>query len=119
MEHSRAKILGPGLGEKVNDLRASLKASLEMVRHLAVELHSSAMFNGNSNHTTRSYRTCKSWICIDARRMIDNMTSEIPELRHNPYALRQYRKNLRELQRKIRTPMQPVVSESLLSQRSD
>jgi hypothetical protein len=109
----------PGLGDKVNELRGRLAASAKLVSSLAAELHSSALFHNNANHSAASWRKCKSWICNDAREFIDKLTTEIPELQYNPHALRQYRANVRRLQKAIQTPMQPVVAESLLNQRSD
>lgn len=105
-------IKGPGLGDKVNELRGHLRTSAKLISSLAAELHSSARFHGNSNHDTPSWQKCKSWLCNDARQFITQMTAEIPELRHNPHALRQYKTNLRKLQKAIQTPMQPVVAES-------
>jgi Asp-tRNA(Asn)/Glu-tRNA(Gln) amidotransferase B subunit len=103
MEHSRATIKGPGLGEKVNELRDHLKASIKLVSSLAAELHSSARFHNNSNHDTTSWKKCKSWLCNDARHFIEQLETEIPELKHNPHALRQYRTNLRKLQKAIKS----------------
>lgn len=111
--NGRAVITGIGNGGKVLVLRDHLRASAKLIESLAAELHSSARFHGNSNHDTPTYRKCKSWRCVAAIKFVASLYTEIPELRHNPHALAQYRRNLKRVQKAIQTPMQPVVAESL------
>lgn len=102
MQTKQTAIKGPGLGEKNNELKEHLRQAAKLIEKLAAELHSSARFHNNRYHDTPSWQKCKDWHCTDARKFIEDMTAEIPELKHNPFALRQYRANLRKLQKAIR-----------------
>ncbi len=89
----------PGLGEKNNELKRELQDMCELVIRLASNFHGSARFYGHTGHSGPSWRKCKSWICRDALRRVEGLADYM--LPKNPHALRQYRANLKRLQKAI------------------
>jgi hypothetical protein len=94
-------IKGPGLGEKNNELKAELQNMVELVIRVTNELHSSARFHSDPRHSGPRWRQCHNWVCQDALKRIQGLADYM--LPNNPYALRQYRANLRRLQKAIRS----------------
>ena len=99
-------ITGIGKGGENLILKDHIREAAKLLSSLISELHSSAMFHRNSNHDTPTWKKCKSWHCSDVRKMLDDLGELAPV--QNPHALRQYRANLKRLQKAIKSEP-PVI----------
>ncbi len=106
---SEVKITGIGKSGENLELKRELQNMCELVIRLANDLHSSARFHNNPNHSGPSWRKCKSWICNDARFRVESLAHFM--LPNNPHALRQYRANLKRLQKAIKS--EPQLSDDV------
>ena len=100
-------IKGPGLGEKVNELRGVIKEVLRVNASLATELHGHSRFwhDNRTNHTGRTFRKCDDYHCREAVKL-ENQYKDLSPV--NPYRYGRYRANLRKLQKAIKsTPQLP------------
>lgn len=99
-------IKGPGLGEKNNELREAIRVVLAKIGAMAHELHSQNLFlrKGHTEHSGPSWKTCMAYSCYEARQTMLKYADLAPT--HNKYALAEYRRNVRRLQKAIKSTPQ-------------